>query len=108
MLHVGTNNANLKNANPDQILNALLDFKKDIEDQIPGYIVVLSMPSKRFDNEKLGKIIESLSNKISNLGIETINNNNISRGDIGRKGLHLKARGTNKLMHRFISKLNRL
>jgi len=107
ILHVGTNNASLKNANPDLILNALLDFKKDIEDQIPGCIVVLSMPTKRFDNEKLGKIIESL-NKISNLGIETVNNNNISRGDIGRKGCILNARGTNKLMHRFISKLNRL
>ena len=107
-LHVGTNNASLKNANPDQILNALLDFKKEIDDQIPGCVVVLSMPTKRFDNEKLGKIIESLNNKISNLGIETINNNNISRGEIGRKGLHLNARGTNKLMLRFISKLNRL
>jgi len=83
----------------------LLDFKKDIEDQIPGCIVVLSMPTKRFDNEKLGKIIESL-NKISNLGIETVNNNNISRGDIGRKGCILNARGTNKLMHTFLSKLN--
>ena len=108
ILHVGTNNASVKNASPDQILNALLDFKKDIEDQIPGCIVVLSMPTKRFDNEKLGKIIESLNDKISNLGIVTVNNNNISRSDIGRKGLHLNARGTNKLMHRFISKLNRL
>ena len=69
---------------------------------------MLSMPTKRFDNEKLGKIIESLNDKISNLGIETVNNNKISRGDIGRKGLHLNARGTNKLMNRFISKLNRL
>ena len=91
-----------------QILNALLDFKKDIEDHIPGYIVALSMPTKRFDIEKLGKIIDSLNDKISNLGIETVNNNNISRSDIGTKGLHLNAKGTNKLMHRFISKLNRL
>ena len=74
---MGTNNASLKDANPDQILHALLDFKKEIEDQIPGYIVVLSMPTKRFNNEKLGKIVEYLNNKISNLGIETINNNNI-------------------------------
>ena len=105
---MGTNNASVKNASPDQILNALLDFKKDIEDRIPGCIVVLSMPTKRFDNEKLGKIIESLNDKISNLGIETVNNNNISRSDIGRKWLHLNARGTNKLMHKCISKLNRL
>ena len=66
------------------------------------------MPTKRFDNEKLGKIIESLNTTISSLGIETINSNNISRGDIERKGLHLNARGTNKLMHRFVSKLNGL
>ena len=108
ILHVGTNNVSLKDADPDQILNALLDFKKDIEDQIPGCIVVLSMPTKRFDNESLGKIIESLNKKISDLEIETINSNHISRGDIGRKGLHLNARGTNKLTHKFIAKLNRL
>ena len=83
---MGTNNASLKNANPDQILNALLDFKKDIEDQIPGCIVVLSMPTKRFDNEKLGKIIESLNNKISNLGIETINNNIYPEATLEGKG----------------------
>ena len=105
----GTNNASVKSASPDQILNALLDFKIDIGDQIPGCFVVLSMPAKRFDNERLGKIIESLNDKISNLGIVTVSNNNISRSDIGRKVLHfLNARGTNKLMNRFISKLNRL
>ena len=68
---------------------------------------MLLMPTKRFDDEKLGKIIESLNDKISNLGIETVNNNNISRGDNGRKGLHLNAKGTNKFMRRFIYKLNR-
>ena len=47
ILHVGTNNASLKNANPDQILNALLDFKKDIEDQVSGCVVVLSMSTKK-------------------------------------------------------------
>ena len=53
------------------------------------------MPTKRFDNEKFGRIIESLNNKISDLGIEAINNNNISRSDIGRKGFHLNTKGTN-------------
>ena len=51
ILHVGTNKASVKSASPDQFSNALLDFKKDIEDQIPGCIVVLSMPSKSLDNE---------------------------------------------------------
>ena len=51
---------------------------------------MLSMPTKRVENEKLGNIIESLNNKISNLGIETVNSNNICRGDIGRKVLRLK------------------
>ena len=92
----------MKNANPEQILNALLDFKREIDDQVPGRIVVCSMPTKR-----LGRIIEALNN-ISNIGLETITNSNTSIGDIGRKRLRLNARGTNKLMHRFVSKLNRL
>ena len=102
---MGSNNASLTNANPNLSLGALLDLKMDIEDQVPGCIVILSMPTKRFDNEKLGKIIESLSNKIADLEIEAINNNNIPRGNIGRKGLHLNAEGTNELMNKFISKL---
>ena len=102
---MGTNNASLKNANPDQILDALLDFKKDILDQVPGCMVVISMPTKRFDNEEYGKIIESLNKKITDLGIDAINNNNISRGDIGRKGLHLNAKGTGKLTSKLVSKL---
>ena len=64
------------------------------------------MPTIRFGNEKFGKIIESLNNNISNLRIETSNNNNISRGDTGRKEMNLNTRGTNKLMHTFLSKLN--
>ena len=32
ILHVSTNTASLKNANPDRIIDALLDLKKDIED----------------------------------------------------------------------------
>ena len=105
ILHVGTNNASLKNANPDQILNALLDLKKDIGDQVPGCMVVISMPTKRFDNEEYGKIIESLKRKITDLGIDAISNNNISRADIGRKGLHLNAKGTSKLASKLVSKL---
>ena len=104
ILHVDTNNASLKNANADQIVEALLDFKKDIEEQLPGCVVVLSMPTKRFDNEEYGTIIESLNKKIIDLGIDAINNSNIFRGDIGRKGLHLNAKGTSKLTSKLVSK----
>ena len=103
--HVGTNNAGLKNANPDRILVALLDFKKDIEDQVPGCMVVISMPTKRFDNKEYGKIIGSLNKKITELGSDAFNNNNISRGDTGRKGLHLNGKGTNKLPYEIVSEL---
>ena len=51
------------------------------------------------------KIIESLNKKIIDLGIDSINNNNIFRGDIGRKGLHLNAKGTSKLKSKLVSKL---
>ena len=61
------------------------------------------MSYKWFDNEKLGKVMEPLGNQISDLGIEAINNNNISIGDIGRKGLHLNGKGTNKLIDELIS-----
>ena len=62
------------------------------------------MPTKRFDNEEYGKIIESVNKKIIDLGIDAINNNIIFRGDIGRKGLHLNAKGTSKLTSKLVSK----
>ena len=104
ILHVGTNNANLENANPDQILNALLELKKDIGFQVPRCVVVISMPTKRFDNEEYGKIIESLNRKLTDRGIDPINNK-FSRADIGWKVLHLNAKGTRKLTSKLVSKL---
>ena len=66
---------------------------------------MISMPTKRFDKEEYGKIIESLNKKDTSLGIDAINNNNISREDIGRKGLHLNAKGKSKLRSKLVSKL---
>ena len=45
------------NANPDGILGALLGLKQDIQEQVPGCIIFLSMPTAWFDTEKLEKII---------------------------------------------------
>ncbi len=108
ILHVGTNDAVNKEATADKILDALLDLKKEIETTLPECTVVLSTPMKRMDNGAAGKIIEALNKKILSLGLNIVNNENISANDIGRRGLHLNNRGVSKFASNLVAKLQNL
>ena len=89
ILHDGTNDAVNKEATTDQILDALLDLKKEIETTLPDCTIVLSMPMRRLDNRAAGKIMEMLNKKILSLRLSVVNNQNISEKGVGRRRLHL-------------------
>ena len=74
ILHIGTNDAGNKAATAEKILNALLDWRKEIETVLSDCTDVLSTPTKRMGNGAAGKIIEALSKKIHSLGINIVNN----------------------------------
>jgi len=105
IFHAGTNDASQEGANADEILHALLDLKAEVEKNIEGCKVILSLPTQRVDRPSANKIIQTVNRKMQALGINTINNNNISRNDIGRKGLHLNMKGVNKLGSNMAAKL---
>ena len=105
IIHAGTNDASQEGANADEILHALLDLKAEVEKNIEGCKVILSLPTQRVDRPSANKIIQTVNRKMQALGINTINNNNISRNDIWRKGLHLNMKGVNKLGSNMAAKL---
>ena len=87
-------------------MDALLNLKAIVEKNIEGYKVILSLPMQRVDKPSANKIIQTLIKNIQSLGINNaINNNNISRSDVGRKGLHLNMKGINKLGSNIAAKL---
>ena len=105
IIHDGTNDASQEGANADEILHALLDLKAEVEKNIEGCKVILSLPTHIVDKPSANKIIQTVNKKIQALGMNTINHNNISRNDTGRKGLHLNMKGVNKLGGNIAAKL---
>ena len=105
VIHVGTNDAGIKGATADKIIDKLLELKKEIETKLPEATVVISTPLKRNDKVGAGQIIETLNKKIRSLGFSIVDNANIDSQDLGRKGLHLNARGVGKFAINLINKM---
>ena len=66
------------------------------------------MPTQRKDNMKANAKVKVANQKITALGIERINNNNVVKIDLGRKKLHLNMKGTDKLAKNFNNYLRSL
>ena len=49
IIHAGTSNASQEGANVDEILHALLDLKAEVDKNIEGCKVILSLPTQRVD-----------------------------------------------------------
>ena len=105
VIHVGTNDAGIKGATADKIIDKLLELKKEIETKLPEATVVISTPLKRNDKVGAGQIIETLNKKIRGLGFSIVDNANIDSQDLGRKELHLNARGVGKSAINLLNKM---
>ena len=105
IIHVGTNDAGIKEATADKIVDKLLELKKEVENKLPEATIVISTLLKRNDKVGAGQIIETLNRKTRGLGLTIVNNTNIDSQDLGRKGLNLNARGVGKLAINLINKL---
>ena len=66
---------------------------------------MISFPLKRNDKVGAGQIIETLNKKIHGLGFSIVDNANTDSQDLGRKGLHLNARGVGKFAINLINKM---
>ena len=106
ILHVGTNDA--VDSSHQQIVNDLLTLKQFIKKKLQNCNVILSMPTKRCDNQKAYATVNLVNQQLSQLNIDIIENNNISDKRLGRHGLHLTNHGRVRLAMIFISYVKKL
>jgi hypothetical protein len=102
ILHVGTNDCTYHTS--DTVLKDLLSLKKHVEVKIPGIKVILSLPVSRFDNNVTScQRVQELIKKLVGLNLPCLNNCNLTRKHIGKKGLHLNNYGTARYAMNLIS-----
>ena len=106
ILHIGTKDA--LNLPPNEILDKILELEKKIEEINKDCKVIISTPTYRFDNRKAGNTVNELTNMLINLSVPIVENKNISRKDLGYKGLHLNSYGSSRLAMNLISVIKKL
>ena len=106
ILHVGTNNAVTENST--QIMSKLSKLKYFITSILPNCKVVFSQLINRFDDAKAQLTVKETNEKLVNSEVSVIDNNNITREHLGKKGLHMNTHGTGKLAINMIKMLKRL
>ena len=85
-----------------------MELKKKIEEINKDCKVIISTPTYRFDNRKAGNTVNELTNILINLSVPIVENKNISRKDLGYKGLHLNSYGSSRLAMNLISVIKKL
>ena len=109
IIHTGTNNSTRDTSS--EIIEKLLNLKEFILLQLPECKVIFSSLINRYDDAKAqlttyrtNKKFESLENQ----GHHVINNSNIDRKHLGKKGHHMTPYGTSRLAMNFIRVLKTL
>ena len=105
ILHIGTNDATENGIDSDTLVKRILDLKDEIETNVHGCKVIISLPIRRKDNLKANKILSDVREKIISLKLDTINNSNIADEQLGRRGLHLNQHANARFAQNLINKL---
>ena len=103
--HIGTNNA--KNDGSNQIMERLVNLKDYVMSRCPTANIVFSSLIDRYDDINAARVVREVNSKMKHLDVPLIDNSNITREHVGRKGLHLNSRGTSSLALNFISMLKK-
>ena len=101
ILHIGTNDCVTNTA--IKVFDDLLLLKAHIEKSVPGIKVILSQPIMRYDVPLTCSRVSELIEKLNVINAPQMENNNILRKHIGRKGLHLNEYGTARCAMNIIS-----
>ena len=91
------------NLTSNVIVEKLLNLKLHVEMLLPNSKVYLSQPIIREDDMKARLTIKHVIDKLDSLGIEVMDNRNITNDMLGVKGLHLSGRGIGRLAMNIIS-----
>ena len=105
IMHVGCNNC--VDDDSTQIMKKLTSLKEFILSQLDCKLIFSSIINRN-DNAK-AQFTDNLTSKyLSELGVQIIDNNNITIKHLGRKGHHMNPRGTGQLAINFIQVLKSL
>ena len=106
ILHVGTNDSNVKTA--DEMFGELMHLREFIQNSLPDCTIYLSTPTLRIDNAKANATLRELANKLKVSSLDIVDNGNISSEGIGKKGLHLNEKGSGRLALNYINLMKQL
>ena len=73
----------------------------------PAANIVFSSLVDRYDDIDAARVVQDINSKMKHLDTPLIDNSNITRDHVGRRGLHLNYRGTTRLALNFISMLKK-
>ena len=105
-MHVGTNDAVDKPSHV--ILNDLIKLKQSIELKHTGVEEIIACPIIRTDDSKARVTILKFIDKIKELNVKYLLNDNIGENCLEKKGLHLSQRGVARFAINLINLLRRL
>ena len=109
ILHIGSNDC--ANNSSKKALHDLMCLKSHIEHTTPGIRIIISQPIIRYDvdNNALACVtVRHLIKKINSINCDILDNSNIVRRHVGKRGLHLNEIGTARLAMNIISLIRRL
>ena len=101
VLHVGTNDTNKFCSR--EIIDKLLSLKNYIQSELPNCKIALSTPTCRYDDAKSGLTVKHVCDHMKALGLDIVDNGNITGIHLGKRGLHLNGKGTGRLAMNIIS-----
>ena len=108
LLHVGTNDCTSKTS--CEVLKELVTLKEHIEVILPESKVIISLPTMRSDSNTADVIIRNLNLKLKHLSGNYLfmDNSNINKSHLGKKGLHFNDHGIRKMASNIISLTKRI
>ena len=106
ILHIGTNNTTRDNSH--QIIEKLKNLKQFILSQIPDVRLIISSLIQIYDDDKAQLTSDVTNTMLNSVSSDIINNDNISRNHLGKRGHHMTPYGTGRLAMNIIKVLKSL
>lgn len=105
IIHISSNDAPQKSA--EQIITEITNLRDYIESVLPQVKLYFSCPIIRTDNNRANLTLRKVDLFMKSMK-HYINNDNIDNACLGKKGLHLNARGCGRLAINYISLMRSL
>ena len=89
-------------------MDKILSLKQCIEKILPESKIIISNIIERLGNRKVALSLKQLNEHLCSLKVDTVDNSNIGKESLGKKGLHLSPKGSGKLAINFMKKIKNL